>query len=162
MAAKSKSNGHADEAALVEQMRAAISRIGRAKVEALKDADGNQVEIEGLPLYVRGMTGAERDKLEAEISRAGEGEAARGGWRGRLAVALLCTESGTRIFDYSQVAELNDKDSAFLDLIAEAGMRFNKFGTSGIEAAEKNSSGGQSESSTSDSPSASIEQLTNF
>jgi hypothetical protein len=133
-------------------LRELILGIGRGPPEPVEN-----LTLGGEQVYIRSMTGAERDEMEQAIAAQGTGDAARGGWRGRVLAGQLCDSTGERLFTFADSDELNQLDSQFTDKIIDAAMKFNRFGQQGVEEAEKNSEPAQNSSSTSDSPSASTE-----
>ena len=90
----------------------------------------------GGSVYVRTMTGTERDGVEA----ASIGNDWRRGFRARLAVATVCDEQGNALFTAADIEALGRKSSAALDRIFEVACRLNKLGAADVNELEKNSS----------------------
>jgi hypothetical protein len=105
--------------------------------------DIQRIEVEipewGGSVYVRTLTGAERDKFEASMLDA-EGRAERvANLRARLAVLVCCDADGKRIFSTDETAvPLGKKSAAALDRIWDAARTLNRMDDASIEEAEKN------------------------
>ena len=65
-------------------------------------------------VYIRSMTGNQRDTLEARFSNGTKGYA---GVRAQIGVWCICDESGTRMFADSDLAALGELDAEFLDAV---------------------------------------------
>lgn len=87
----------------------------------------------GGPVFVREMTGVERDRFEATHAKAPNDN-----FRARLAAATICDDAGKRLFSEADVAALGEASSVALDRIGEAALRLNKFGDKQAEAGAKN------------------------
>lgn len=111
------------------------------------------LRLGGQQVFICGLTGTERDALESASSALSE-EARKLGWRGRFVAAVLCAETGERLFSQDDAPALNALDSEFLDAVIVAAGAINRFGAAGVAEAEKNSEPDPSASSTSASPSA--------
>lgn len=88
-------------------------------------------------LYIRTMTGVERDTWEMYAAKAMERKGAVN-IRAKLACLCLCDETGKRIFADGQVDHLGKKSSKALDRIYSAALKLNKLSDDEIEALEKN------------------------
>ena len=85
-------------------------------------------------LYVRVMTGRERDHMENECQAAiKDGRAAPTNFRSKLAVACCCDDQGQALFTAEQVDELAGKSAAALDLVFEAAMKINAMTDDDVE-----------------------------
>lgn len=87
----------------------------------------------GGTVFVREMTGVERDRFEAAHAKAPNDN-----FRARIAVATLCDDSGKRLFSEADVAALGEASSAALSRVLDAALMVNKFGDKAIEAEVKN------------------------
>ena len=99
------------------------------------------LELDGLgTVYVKELSGIERDRLEKEM-RDSKIDTDAPGWRARLAAIYLCDEDGDRVFslDSNDLDILNTKPQSLLDAIIIAGNKLNKYGPKEIEQAKGNS-----------------------
>lgn len=87
----------------------------------------------GLTVYVRTMSGAERDNFEQFM----QGQAKQH-IRARLAVLTLCDKDGKPQFDDGDIAALSDKSSVALDRIMTTALRVNAMTNGEFEEMEKN------------------------
>jgi hypothetical protein len=92
--------------------------------------------------FVRVITGAERDALEAEIT-SNKGKVAPN-FRGRFAALVLCHEDGSRIYTDKDAPHLGAQSATALSRILEVGMAFNRVGDSEVKAAVGESAGAPS------------------
>ena len=99
----------------------------------------------GVDVYIRVMSGFERDSFEAEIG--GDGKRNLANIRAKLAVRVLCDETGKRIFELKDAAELGQKSAAALDRIFTVATRVNRIGEKDVDELVGNSMSGQSEDS---------------
>ena len=137
------------------------------EILAMNDAQIEKVSIPewgplGEQIFVRVMTGAERDRWEAGIMTLnGDAAAFYNGVRARLAQLTACDAAGKLIFKPEHVDALGQKTSTALQRIYEAALRLNKLGKSDVEELRKNSAAGQSGASGSASPATSESQSVN-
>jgi hypothetical protein len=109
----------------------------------------------GRTVYVRPMTGVERDSFEAEMM--GKPLATRmANIRGRTAVRVVCNEKGERLFRDDQAEAVGKKSAGALSRILVAAQGSSGLGDEGVAAAGKDSASGQSDASGSVSPSPSV------
>lgn len=112
----------------------------------------------GGDVWVRTLTGAERDAFEASNVRVtGKGRNVKrepnvANFRARLAVLVCCDEQGKRLFADADAAALGRKSSAALDRIADVALRLNGMTEEAAEEAEGNSQSAPSGASISPSP----------
>lgn len=92
-------------------------------------------------VYLRILSGTERDTYETSISRGTEN------LRARFSVLVLADEAGRRLFRDEDAAELGKKDATVLDRIFDEGYRFNKMLAKYKDAEVKNLDCGQKECS---------------
>jgi hypothetical protein len=124
----------------------------------LKKEDLEIVEVDlgkGECIFVRQMTGFERDLFERsiiEMKDDGKVERKTDAFRAKLAVCTVCDDQGKLLFKPADITVLNRSMSAArLEKIVEVAQRLNKITAEDQEELVKNSEGGQTASSTSDS-----------
>lgn len=105
---------------------------------------------DGVGVFVRVMTGAERDQIEAEISRS-KGVAPPN-FSARFAAMIVCDAEGKSIFTQADAVALSAKSGVVLARIVEAATELNKITDAEVKAAVGESSGGQNSGSGSASP----------
>ena len=100
-------------------------------------------------VYVRPMTGAERDQMEGAIQAAPDDEKFNN-LRALTASMCLVDSTGTRMFSMKDVADLGSKSASALDRIFAKVQEINKLTSKDVEELMGNSSTIQSEDSNSD------------
>ena len=93
----------------------------------------------GDDLWVRTMTGTERDAWEAGL--IGDGDGAKPNMvnvRAKLCVRCICNEAGERVFDDAEAAALGGRSARALDRIFAVAQRLNGLGADDVEALAKN------------------------
>ena len=119
----------------------------RDEILSVDDLKREPIEIPEWPalagkLFIRSMTGAERDAFESSLTN-GDGKSRQlGNIRARLATLTLCDEAGQRIFDDKDAAALGKKSAAPLNRVFEASQRLNLLSNQDVEDLEKNSASG--------------------
>lgn len=114
---------------------------------------------DGSYVFVREMTGYERNMWEQSMYTKTKGPKGREdfhsnleNYQAKLAVCTICDENGELIFDFSDYKELSKKISAArLNKIVDVSYRLSRITEEDQEEMVKNSEGGQSNNSTSDS-----------
>ncbi|NIP54633.1 hypothetical protein GWN42_04995 [candidate division KSB1 bacterium] len=115
---------------------------------------------EGTFVYVKEMTGRDRDRYERSLMtevKDGDGnttgyERSLEDFRAKLAVFTTCDETGKLLFKPSDYSVLSQNIGAFrLERIVNKAQELNLISEADKEALIKNSEGGQAASSTSDS-----------
>ena len=115
-----------------------------------------QVPEWGGSVFVRCLTGTERDAIEARYARDGQKNL-----RAQVAAASICDEAGKALFTVADVEALGRKSVSALDRISTVSNRLSKFSGKDVEELAGNSSanppGGSASGSpeSSDAPSAS-------
>lgn len=99
-------------------------------------------------VFVRTMTGKERDAFEGEVIR--EGRASTDNIRARLLVRVLVDEEGNRLFKDEEADLLGEKSTDALEELVNVAQMLNAMTNDDIEGLKKNSENDPSESSTSD------------
>lgn len=126
--------------------------LAKEKLEIVKVDLGN-----GDFVYVRQMTGRERDRFEQTLIK--ENKAVEGGYekvlddyRAKLATITMCDETGASLLDYKDFSTLSQNMSAFrLEKIVNVAQKINKISEEDKEGLVKNLSGDQVANSNSDS-----------
>ena len=92
----------------------------------------------GGDVFVRTMTGTDRDAFEASlITQDGGSDSRLENVRARLVALTLCDESGARLFDDGEIAALGRKSARALDRVFSVAQRLNGIGTAEVDAAKK-------------------------
>lgn len=109
-----------------------------------KDIPVEKVEVpewgEGAYVYVKGLTGAERDKFEASIIEQ-RGTLQRinlENARSKLCVACICDQDGKRLFSDDEINVLAGKSAIALERIFTAAQRLSGLLPNDIEKMTKN------------------------
>lgn len=100
-------------------------------------------------VFVRGMTGTERDAFEQSVVQT-KGKTNLSNIRARLCALTIVDEKGNRLFDDSDIVELGKKSAAALDKVFAVAQRLNGLAAGDVEELAKNSGAVQSEDSISD------------
>jgi hypothetical protein len=100
------------------------------------DLPKEKVEVPewGGDVYVRTLTGTERDSFEKQWAGGKVPEHVRAG----LVVKTLVDESGKRIFEDGDVAKLGSKSAMVLDRLFAIAQRLNGLSQKDVEELEKN------------------------
>lgn len=101
----------------------------------------------GGDVYVREMTGAERDWLDARMyDKASQDISLLNvpNYRAAIASLVLCDESGKRLFTEHDIPLLSGCSASSLEIVMKAGVRVNGMLAEAVEEAEKNFELGQS------------------
>ncbi len=96
----------------------------------------------GDTVYVRTMTGCERDRVEELIDKA----KARGGMspknlRGTLCSLCMCDENGVRLFNDAEATALGNRSCVALDRVFTAALKVNGMSQSAQDELAENSDG---------------------
>ena len=110
-------------------IRDRIKRATPSKLERVEVADW------GGPVWVRVMTGTERDAFEQQMANASSNGAKIGldNIRARFLIRTLCAEDGTRVFGDADHVELGGKSANVLDRLFQVAQRMNGFGDDAVE-----------------------------
>jgi hypothetical protein len=99
----------------------------RDEILAIKDIKIEEVPVPqwGGKIFVKGMTGAERDKFESSIMeyRGNSQRANLVNVRARMASLTICDENGSRLFSETDVLALGEKSAGVLQQIFEVAQR---------------------------------------
>lgn len=131
--------------------------MGTLTKEQILQADDLKKELVSVPdwggdVYVRTMTGTERDAFEQSIIET-DGENIKMNFvniRAKLCASTIVDEEGNRLFEEKDIAELGKKSAAALNHIFTAAQKLNGISKDDIKELAKNSGKTQSEDSTSD------------
>lgn len=107
-----------------------------------------KVEEWGVTVFIKGMTGAERDEYEASLfSIEGKGKNAdvkmnRSNIRAKLLIKTIVDEQGNRIFGDGDVESLGGKSASALDKLFEVAQKLSGLTEADMEELEKNLNSG--------------------
>ena len=123
----------------------------RKQILEAKDLIKQKVEVPewGGEVYVRMMTGSERDSFERGIINE-DRTANLSNIRAKLCALTIVDESGNRIFTDEDVKEIGEKSALVLDRIFQVAQNLNGISPADVEDLAKNSEETQSEDSISD------------
>lgn len=109
-------------------------------------------EWDGVTVFLRVISGSERDRFEESCQADKNGRKVLTHFRARFAVLVLGDEKGDRIFTDADVQLVGKKSAAALDRILEAGMAHNRMTEEEVADLEGKSAGDQSGASGTSSP----------
>ena len=119
----------------------------------------NDIKIEKLEvpewggtIFVRGLSGTERDKFEASIiEQRGKNQTINmKNIRAKLAVMSICDEKGNLLFEEADIFELAKKSAVALNRVFDKASDLSGLSNEDVKSLAKNSESGVSENSTSD------------
>lgn len=93
----------------------------------------------GGSVWVRVLTGAERDRLEIQW-----GETKRHNFRARLVAYATCDEKGKNLFTEQDIQALGHQPTSALCRVCDVAFRLNLFTRDDVEELQKNSESGPS------------------
>lgn len=127
-----------------------MSCLSASQILAANDVKVEAVEVPewGGTVYVKTLRGTDRDAFEESLSKEKDKP-----FRCRFLVMTLCDESGTLLFKPDQIAALGEKSSLVLNRVFDKAWEVNYFSPDKVEELGKDSPSGQSDGSTSGSPS---------
>lgn len=103
-------------------------------------ADDIHKELVSVPewggdVYVRGMTGAERDKFEAGIvqMRGTERTLNMSNIRAKMASLTICDEQGKRLFNDADIAKLAEKSANALQRVFQVAQKLSGIGDADVK-----------------------------
>ena len=131
-----------------------MALLTKEAILAASDIQTKSVEVPewGGEVYVKGMTGAERDAFEAEIVHPGAGKSAK--WdmantRAKFCALVIVDDKGIPLFSLDDVKALGNKSAAALQRVFDAGRDLSGMSDKDIEELAGNLPEGQSDGSTS-------------
>lgn len=99
----------------------------REKILKCKDIQTEKVHIPewSVDIYVRGLTGKERDRYEASLleTRGRSQVTNYANARAKMVILAACDENGDPVFTQADLQELTDKSAAALDRIFSVARR---------------------------------------
>jgi len=108
--------------------------------DEILQADDIKKELVPVPewggdIYVKGMTGAERDKFESSMikMRGKEQEVNMANIRAKLASLTVCNEKGKRLFNENDVQALSTKSASALQRVFEVAQRLSGITDADVE-----------------------------
>lgn len=128
-----------------------MSILTRDSILKADDLKKQLVEVPewGGSVYVRTLTGTERDNFEQSIIEA-PGKMNMANLRARLVSKVLVDDKGQRLFTNADAVELGTKSASALDRIFTIAQKMNGMSTADVEEMVKNSGAAPSGGSTSD------------
>jgi hypothetical protein len=137
-----------------------MARLTREAILGAEDLAREEVQVPewGGSLFVRSMTGTDRDAWEQSLVPS-EGKGGKVGKadvrniRARLVALCAVDEAGQRLFTDADVQALGAKNAVALDRCARVAQRLNGLTPEALEDAKGNSAAGPSGATTSPSPS---------
>ena len=132
-----------------------MNTLKRDDILKVQDIKTEKVEVTewGGYVYVKGMTGAERDAFESsivEMRGKGNTRVKLENIRAKLVALTACDEKGERLFDNKDAEALGKKSAAALQRVFEVAQRLSGITTSDVDELVK----GLEENPFGDSPSA--------
>lgn len=108
-----------------------------AKIEKVSVPEWGEA---GEKVYVRLMTGAQRDKWEAQsyFRKQQSEELLFENIKARLVALCACDDKGVAIFSFTQAEALGEKSSTALNRVWEAAMKLNKLSKADVDELVKN------------------------
>lgn len=116
----------------------------RDQILAAEDLQREAVDVPewgGLSVYVRTLTGAERDAYESDIIGT-DGKVKRDNIRAKLLVRTVVDETGERVFTDADVDALSKKSGSALVRLFDKAQRLNALTKGDVAELEKNSAAG--------------------
>jgi len=117
--------------------------LDKAAILDAPDIEIEKVEVPewGGSVYIKSMTGAERDAFEESMFRikGGSREANYANLRARLLVRVICDKEGNRLFKDEDAPKLGKKNAKALDRLFSRASALSGIGTQDVEDMVKNS-----------------------
>ncbi len=108
-------------------------------LDLLSENAPQPVKVAGQSLFVRSMTGVERDAWEAQVDALPK-DSPNSVIRGLLVALTACDETGIRIFTDAEAPELAKRLPANrLKKLFDAAWKLNRLGEEGVDAEKKDS-----------------------
>jgi hypothetical protein len=111
----------------------------RSQILQADDLPTEKVEVIewGVTVYVRMMSGRDRDLFESQMLDLSEKGNRLDNFRARLCVLCCVDETGKRIFKDGDIAVVGNKSGRALDKVFEVASRLNKMTEEAIEETKK-------------------------
>lgn len=100
-----------------------MKNLTREDILGIADLKIEPVEVWGGVVYVRGMTGAERDSFEASLLARNKKDVDLSNVRARLCALTICDEQGNRLFTEADVKALGAKAAGELQKVFTVAQR---------------------------------------
>lgn len=129
--------------------------LSRDQILKVRDIEIEKVEVPewGGHVYVKTMSGKERDLFEVNQVIGESAEDKYGDIRARMAAMTICNEKGELLFDYNDIMALGKKSVAALNRVFSVAQRLSRLKNVDVEEMSKNSPSDQDDDSSLDSPS---------
>ena len=113
--------------------------LNREKIVTVKDSVSERVDVPewGGHVFVRTLSGAERDTFEQDVLRLSKGNRSIDNVRARFLILCLCDDKGATMFDRADIAILGSKSAKVLDSLFEVAQRLNGMGADDVEELAK-------------------------
>lgn len=127
-----------------------MSCLSASDILSANDVKVQAVEVPewGGTVYVKTLRGTDRDAFEESLSKEKDKP-----FRCRFLVMTLCDDKGNLLFKPDQIAALGEKSSLVLNRVFDKAWEVNYFSPDKVDELGKDSPSGQSDGSTSGSPS---------
>lgn len=121
-----------------------MGALTREAILEIRDIKTEQVNVPewGGYVWVRGMSGAERDRFESEIvliDKKGKARVDMANIRARMAATCIVDESGKRMFSAADIEALSTKSAGALERVYSVAQRLSGLSEGDLEELEKNS-----------------------
>lgn len=118
----------------------------RDQILKVKDIKIEEVQVPewGGSVFVKGLTGSERDQFESSVVEL-QGKTQRINMknvRAKLAALSICNEEGERLFTDGDILELSKKSANALQKVFDVASRLSGLSADDVESLTKNSKGG--------------------
>lgn len=113
--------------------------LDKSAILAMSDLEIVPVQVpewENGTVYLKGMSGTDRDRVEMEASRIVKGSA--GNFRALVVAKCLCNSAGVRMFSDSEVPALGEKSGKVLDRLFDTARKLSGMTPEDVETLEKN------------------------
>lgn len=111
--------------------------LGKSDILKVSDIDIELVEVPewGGSVYVKGMTGTERDAYEASImeQRGKSSKVNLENFRAKLIAFSVCDKDGKLLFSQKDIAEIGKKSAAALQRVYDVATRLSAISKSDVE-----------------------------
>lgn len=111
--------------------------LSRDDILSVEDIEVELVEVPewGGSVFVKGMTGTERDRFETSIvqQRGKDAKINMENIRAKLAAETICDEDGVRLFSQKDIGELGKKSASALQRVFDVAQRLSGITESDVE-----------------------------
>ena len=129
-----------------------MKTLTKKDIQSVEDRKTQMVDVPewGGIVFVKTLSGSERDKIESRIWQEAKDKGVASDVRAMFVVAAAVDGAGKKLFDDSDIKWLSEKSAIALDRVADAVRKLAGMMVDSIDDAEKNLETVQSEDSTSD------------